>query len=117
LVSSAVPISWQTLFTYLRSSEPFALLGVPTQTSDISDWLTASAGLLVARNCFSLTIVLISSVIPSSIIGLSPRLIISTLTGFGSTPMTSCPSLAKHAADTQPTYPSPNTLTFNLLLP
>jgi hypothetical protein len=35
--------------------------------------------------------------------GAWPALMISTFKGFESTPITSCPSLEKHAAETQPT--------------
>src|SRR5687767_3887853 len=47
-------------------------------------------------------------------IGLLPLLMISTLVGFTSTPITSLPASARHAADTQPTYPKPNTLNFTI---
>src|SRR6185436_9316321 len=53
---------------------------------------------------------------PSSIIGEQPRLMMSTLVGFTSTPTTSCPSLAKQAAETAPTYPKPKMLTFTCIL-
>ncbi|MGB6489667.1 MAG: hypothetical protein WBE91_22585 [Steroidobacteraceae bacterium] len=40
-----------------------------------------------------------------------PELISSPLSVFGSTPVTTCPQAARHAADTAPTYPSPKMLT------
>src|SRR5215208_735435 len=52
----------------------------------------------------------ISSFIPGSTIGLLPLLMMSALVGLTSTPMTSCPARAKHAAETQPTYPIPKML-------
>src|SRR5688500_11158389 len=40
-----------------------------------------------------------------------PPFTMATLPPLTSTPMTSCPAFARHAAVTHPTYPSPNTLT------
>jgi len=44
-------------------------------------------------------------------IGVRPESIMSTLDWLTSTPMTLCPTEAKQAADTDPTYPNPKTLT------
>src|SRR5262249_39868420 len=44
--------------------------------------------------------------------GLRPLLMSSAFKGFESTPITSCPASAKHAAETHPTYPRPNMLNF-----
>jgi hypothetical protein len=41
-----------------------------------------------------------------------PALMMSILVWLTSTPITSWPSFAKHAAETHPTYPSPKTLSF-----
>src|SRR5262245_50239161 len=46
----------------------------------------------------------------------APALSASTLVRFGSTPMTSCPNCARHAAETVPTYPKPHTIMRILLL-
>src|SRR5689334_2295077 len=56
-----------------------------------------------------------SSFICGSTIGLLPLLMMSTLVGLTSTPITSCPACAKHAAETQPTYPIPKMLIFIVL--
>ena len=47
----------------------------------------------------------------ASMIGVRPESIISTLARLTSTPMTLWPMEAKQAADTEPTYPNPKTLT------
>jgi hypothetical protein len=44
-------------------------------------------------------------------IGVRPESIISTLVRLTSTPITSWPIDAKQAAETEPTYPNPKTLT------
>src|SRR6185436_16090482 len=56
-----------------------------------------------------------SSFICGSTMGLLPLLMMSTLVGLTSTPTTSCPACAKHAAETQPTYPIPKMLIFIVL--
>ena len=82
---------------------PFGRLGVPTATSDTCVSRTASATLVVARSRPAATCSATSSPIPSSRIVLRPALTMSTFARLTSTPMTSKPCLAKHAADTQPT--------------
>src|SRR5437868_6565587 len=47
---------------------------------------------------------------PGSITGDLPALIIATLSGLTSTPITSWPAFARHAAVTDPTYPRPKML-------
>src|SRR4051812_22304588 len=54
---------------------------------------------------------------PGSTIGLRPLLTAATFSSLTSTPTTSWPSAAKFAAETHPTYPSPNTETFMWPLP
>jgi hypothetical protein len=76
---------------------------VPTQTSDTSEAATAPAASVVARRRPAPTISPISSPTPASTIGLLPSLMIPTFVALTSTPVTSWPSRAKHAADTQPT--------------
>src|SRR5579862_1672831 len=58
-----------------------------------------------------------SSRIRASTIGVRPAAIISTFMALTSTPMTLCPKSAKQAADTEPTYPIPNTLIDRPTLP
>jgi hypothetical protein len=103
LLLSASPICSQILRIYRRSRLPFAWLGVPTQTKDSSVSRIASTGSLVARSrpsldgggydfpdvCFN--------------DGRLPAVDQSTLVGSGSTPTTSCPSSARHPAETVPT--------------
>ena len=57
--------------------------------------------------CASATI----SLMRASTIGVRPEPIISTLARLTSTPMTLWPMEAKHAAETEPTYPNPKMLT------
>src|SRR5713101_2919359 len=47
---------------------------------------------------------------PGSLMAQCPALSASTLVRFGSTPITSCPNCARHAAETVPTYPRPHTI-------
>ncbi len=82
---------------------PLGRLGVPTATSDTEVARTASATLVVARRRPAATCSATSSPIPSSRIVLRPAFTMSTLEALTSTPTTSNPCLAKHAADTQPT--------------
>ena len=82
---------------------PFARLGVPTHTSEMLEFCTASEALVVARRRPSRTISRTNSAIPSSTIVARPALTISTFVALTSTPMTSWPSFARHAAETQPT--------------
>src|ERR1044071_5753291 len=81
----------------------------------MSELCTASLPSVIAFSFPSPTAFLINSSMPGSTIGLRPLLMMSTFTWFTSTPITSCPSSAKQAADTQPTYPSPKML--NLMFP
>ena len=103
IVLSVAPISVQTRSMYCRSRLPFGRLGVPTQMSETVDERTASATSVVARSRPEVTISATSSPMPTSRIVLFPALIMSTFAALTSTPTTSCPSFAKHAADTQPT--------------
>ena len=111
IVFSVAPISVHTRSMYCRSMLPFGRLGVPTQIREIVDERTASATSVVARSRPAATISATSSAIPSSRIVLFPALSMLTLATLTSTPTTSWPCLAKHAAETQPTYPRPKTLT------
>ena len=102
-------MSSQTRATYDVSRAPFGLLGVPTQINDRAAASTASRGSVVARKRPLATTSLTSLATPGSTTGLVPWLIMSTFVPLASTPMTCQPASAKHAADTEPTYPSPNT--------
>src|SRR5258705_1986971 len=72
----------------------------------------ASAVSVVARREPSATLDDRSSPSPGSTIGLLPALTDPTFSALTSTPTTSWPSVASEAAETLPTYPSPNTETF-----
>src|SRR5436190_5079384 len=111
-VASVRPICSQTRLMYLRSMPPFGWLGLPTQTNARSVWRTASPTSVEARRRPAATCSAMISPRSFSMIGERPELIRSTLVFSGSTPRTSCPSLARHPADTAPTYPSPRTQTF-----
>ena len=107
----ASPIWRATARRWLRSVSPVSRLGVPTQTSATSLPATASWKSSVARNRPAATISATSSGSPGSTTGDRPSLIIATLSGLGSTPITVWPSRARQAAETAPTYPNPNTAT------
>src|SRR5688572_7801854 len=106
------PICSQTRVRYVRSRLPLRRLGVPTQTSDRSVALTASAVLVVARSRPLPTTSVSSSPRPGSTIGLRPSLMARTFSSLTSTPTTSWPSAANKAAATVPRYPRPKTETF-----
>ncbi len=101
--ASAAPISSVTRSKYVVHRLPLGSEGVPTQTSDTSLPAIASRTSPVARRAPEPTTSAISSPIRSSTTGARPPLTRSTLTWLTSTPMTSCPIPARHAADTQPT--------------
>ena len=82
---------------------PAASDGVPTQMRATSEPATASATSAVARSAPDATTSAISSPMRSSTTGVRPSATIRTFDGATSTPITSCPRSAKHAADTQPT--------------
>src|SRR5258706_2795878 len=111
-VASVRPICSQTRLMYLRSMPPFGWLGVPTQTNARSVWRTASPTSVEARSRPAAACSAMISPRSFSMMGERPELIRSTLVFSGSTPRTSCPSLARHPADTAPTYPSPKTQIF-----
>src|SRR6185312_4169457 len=81
-------------------------------TSESSTALGAS---LVARSRFSDTARRVNSASSASTTGARPELMSCTLSQFGSTPVTTWPRSARHAADTAPTYPSPNMLILILI--
>src|SRR5262245_46325601 len=56
-----------------------------------------------------------SCTIPSSTTGVLPAEMRSSLVCSTSTPITVCPSRARQARDTAPTYPSPKMLMFTLI--
>src|SRR5438309_1620969 len=103
------PIWPITLSTCASPKLPFSLLGIPTQTKETSP---GSFAFVRACNRAVLTPRRISSSKPGSIIGLLPELMKDTLVSCGSTPVTTCPISARHAAVTQPTYPIPKTVIF-----
>ena len=82
------------------------------QTKEKSEPLTASAASVVARNLPCATTFRIKSFNPISATGLAPELTRATFAWLTSTPITSWPSLAKHAAEIEPTYPKPKILIF-----
>src|SRR5207247_11123215 len=79
--------------------------------SDTSDSATACSLDVVARRRPIPTTVASSSPSPGSTTGGVAALIIATFSALMSTPTTSWPALARQAAVTDPTYPSPKTLT------
>src|SRR4029077_19984117 len=99
-----------------RSSCPLLHPGVPTQMSESDELATASGTDVVALSRRAPTTSPRSSASPGSTTGEAAALIISTFSWSTSTPTTSCPALAKQAAVTDPTYPSPKTLTRMLTL-
>ena len=103
------PICSTTLSTCPRPRLPFSLLGVPTQTSEMSP--NFSSSLSACRRPAS-TPRRIRSSKPGSMIGLLPELIRDNLFCCKSTPVTACPISAKQAAVTEPTYPIPKTVIF-----
>ena len=85
--------------------------GVPTQTSEMSVLNTAARASVVTVRSPAATTSAVRSPIFSSTTGDLPCRRDSTLSGLTSTPTTRRPRDARQAADTQPTYPSPKTLT------
>ena len=102
-VGSAAPISSATRSRKLVESDPFGADGVPTQMNATSLDRTDSATDVVARSRPAATPSATRSPMRSSRTGLCPRLTMSTLASFTSTPTTSWPISARHAADTMPT--------------
>ena len=105
----AAPISRQTRSTYPRSIPPLGELGVPTQTSDRSASRTAEAALSATRRRPAATASRISGASPGSSTGARPSASWRRFTSETSIPTTRCPSRARHAAETHPTYPRPKT--------
>src|SRR5438132_3362997 len=108
---NASPMVWPVRTTASTSSAPPARLGVPTQMSDNSEAATALSPDVVARRRRVPTTSASSSGSPGSITGERAAFTIETFSALTSTPITSCPAFARQAAVTQPTYPSPKTLT------
>src|SRR4029077_2209011 len=92
-----------------RPRLPLSLLGVPTQTREMSPSL-CTRGVACKRPASTPRRINCSK--SGSIIGLFPELMRETLSSCKSTPVTEWPISAKHAAVTQPTYPIPKTVTF-----
>ena len=111
LLASASPISSLTLSRYRVDNPPPDAEGVPTQTIETSEPRTASAGSAVTVSLPAPTTSAVSSPIRSSTTGDWPWRRNSILSGLASTPITAWPRAARQAADTQPTYPRPKTLT------
>src|SRR5437773_953126 len=109
--ASARPSSRPTRSIASASSCPLARPGVPTQINATSERSTASLGSVVAHSRPSPTTSLSSSPRPGSTTGGEDSFSRGALSGFTSAPITSWPVFARQAAVTQPTYPSPNTLT------
>ncbi len=103
IVFRTSPISRHTFSTNRRLRLPLEFPGVPTQTIEMSHAEIASAASVVARKVPEETVSSRSRSTSFSTIGLEPRFTKSTLSGFVSTPITECPSLARQAADTTPT--------------
>ena len=106
---SSPPISAITLSICARPRLPLSLLGVPTQTKANSPNAPAVQSACSLRACTPRWTSFSRS---GSMIGLRPALTIETFVSSTSTPVTSWPSSARQEAVTQPTYPSPNTVTF-----
>src|SRR6476620_7699942 len=115
LPASASPISSLTVSRYRVDNPPPDAEGVPTQTIEMSEPRTASAGSAVTVSLPAATTLAVSSPIRSSTTGDWPRRTNSILSRLASTPITAWPRAARHAADTQPTYPRPKTLTVSRL--
>ena len=107
----AAPISRATFSMWLRSSFPFFRLGVPTHTNETSELSTASVASVVARRREARFASATISFMRASMMGVRPEPSISTFARLTSTPITLWPMDAKHAADTEPTYPNPKMLT------
>src|ERR1700733_1770633 len=116
LARNASPISLETCSTCDKSGCPPLLPGVPTQTNDIVVSRTASTALAVAVKRLAPYTFVSSSANPGSNTGVWPARNNLSLSGFASTPMTSCSLSARHTAVTEPTYPSPKTLILTVLL-
>jgi hypothetical protein len=86
-----------------RSVLPFGRLGVPTHTSVSSVAATAAFGSVVARSNPRWTARAIISSTRGSMTGLLPAFSMPTLSVLTSTPHTSWPVSARHAAVTDPT--------------
>ena len=108
----AAPISSATRWTYSIFRAPVSSDGVPTHTRESSVLRTASSADVVPCIVPACAYLAMSSGRSFSTIGLLPFFRNSTLDGSTSIPQTSWPRSQKHAAETHPTYPSPNTLIF-----
>ena len=97
---SSSPIRRTILRTCPKSKLPFSLLGVPTQTKEISPSFSTS---WTACSRPASTPSEINASKPGSITGLLPELMRETFISCKSTPVTEWPISAKHAAVTQPT--------------
>ena len=100
---SAPPISAQALSTCDESRLPLGRLGVPTQTSETSEFSTAWPASVVAESRPLRTPSSMSASISGSMIGAWPPLMQSTFCGLMSTPITVWPEAARQPADTAPT--------------
>src|SRR5580704_18655742 len=96
---------------------PSAADGVPTHTSETSASRTASCGSVVVRSDPRVAVSYTNWSSPGSMTGLRPLAIISTFEASTSTPQTSWPREARHAAVTVPTYPRPKTATLTVESP
>jgi hypothetical protein len=85
---------------------------VPTQMSERSESSTACITSVVTETRPLAATRDMRSTIPSSTTGVLPSRINSSLALSTSTPITECPSLARHARETAPTYPRPKMLIF-----
>src|SRR6185436_10341151 len=110
LACSALPICSVSRSNAVRSWPPLAAEGVPTQMNDTSVSSTARSASCVTLTRPESTTSRISSWMPSSRIGDLRARIRSSLARSTSTPISRCPSRARQAIETAPTYPSPKTL-------
>ncbi len=94
------------------SMSPISFGGVPTQMIASSDFCIASWWSVVAKSFLFAIASLSRSVRLGSVTGEIPAFMASTFFCLISTPMMLCPSFARQAQLTVPTYPSPKILMF-----
>ena len=99
----ACPISSATRSRYSVESPPPAPDGVPTHTNVTSVSHTAATGSGCTESRPADTTSAIRSPMRSSTMGVIPSRMNADFVGLGSTPTTTLPLAAKHAAETQPT--------------
>src|SRR6266403_649974 len=106
----------QTASKSRRLRLPLALLGIATQMRVTSLSKIAERASSVVRKLPEFAASVIASFRPGPRTRNRPISVSAVLRGSGSVPLTVCTARVKHAAESRPTYPRPNTLTliFNL---